>query len=184
MGWHCVPTFLINVEKKFLICIRDCWVTLQNQSTFLIHEDAKRGHFFDDKSTSRFLFMHVEKWTGGEILVTFFLWELPWFTAECHCWARGDNCNTSCPLCWCQSFLPVPREERKKKEPSFAWNCWVSLASIWSSPHPFQSQFLDFMQGLGVTCKVLWGPPTETSSGVHKIIAVAFEGRWLWKSVF
>lgn len=83
---------------------------------------------------------------------------------------------------------PVNSEGKRWQEPSSQQLSSEITGCLWTSilnhSHPLQSRSIDFIQCLGIICKVLWAPPTETTSEVHNIIGLPCGGRWLQKSVF
>lgn len=151
----------------------------------------ERGIFLRTSKTKElpdfFLCMERSK-PRGKIPVTFFLCELPLTTAECHrCrWQRHHVLSALLTLMF-SYCSPVNSEGKGWQEPSSQQLCSEITGCLWTSipshSHPLQSRSIDFIQCLGIICKVLWAPPTETTSEVHNIIGLPFGGRWLQKSM-
>lgn len=144
--------------------------------------------FLKTNKTKEFpdLFSHTERSKGWrKILVNFFLCELHYCTMPPLRCRRQLHHILSALLVFMFSYCsPVKRESRRREPGSQQLCCEIAVClwtSILSHSHPPRSRSIDFIQCLGIICKVLWALQTEGTSRVYNIIGLPFGGRRLQK---
>lgn len=157
-----------------------------------MYQDAKKRHLFEDKQDKRISrsFFHTQREAKGgkKILDNFFLCELHYCRMPPLRHRRQLHHILSALLVFMfPDCSPVKRESRRQ-EPGSQQPCCEIAVRLWTSilshSHPPRSRSIDFIQCLGIICKVLWALPTEATSRVYNIIGLPFGGRRLQKKIY
>lgn len=132
------------------------------------------------------LFSHTERSKGWrKILVNFFLCELHYCTMPPLRCRRQLHHILSALLVFMFSYCSPVKRESRRREPGSQQLCHEIAVCLWTSilshSHPPRSRSIDFIQCLGIICKVLWALPTEGTSRVYNIIGLPFGSRRLQK---